>query len=82
MLVGLKAEELEGVPPGKDQLYVGLLVVIFEQLFVTAIGLIEAVKQKSEIGFIEAVGGFLTITVWTDEVTVPQVFPEIVTLIE
>jgi hypothetical protein len=44
-LVGLNAVEVEGVPPGKDQLYVGLLEVISEQLLITAVGLIEAVKQ-------------------------------------
>ena len=45
ILVGFIAVEEDGVPPGNDQLYVGLLVVILEQLFIAAVGLIEAVKQ-------------------------------------
>ena len=50
-----------------------------EQEFTVMFGVMVAPKQMSAILFIATVGGCLTITVWGNDVTGPQVLPEMVT---
>jgi hypothetical protein len=59
-----------GMPPGKFQAYVKILVV-GAQLLIVATGFIFAVPQELLMAAIETVGGFFTVTV-LERVVLPQ----------